>query len=195
MVRVEIVLLWAGLAFVAVGASIVVLEARARKTGAATEGRVVGYSERPGDSGRMYRAVIEFVDLAGRKRLIESPLGSGVPIGRVGDQVRIFLRLEDAGVMLRIDRDVTPTMAKTPTLGTWELDLLRTIEHVVRMGHITRVTRREMQFDEGEVQKKTYERETSKGTQTRYAFQAETTVDGDKVKLTKFVGKEDFDRL
>ena len=29
----------------------------------------------------------------------------------------IFLRLEDAGAMLRIDRSVTPTMAKAPTLG------------------------------------------------------------------------------
>ena len=38
--------------------------------------------------------------------------------------------------MLRIDPDVVPTMAKTPTLGTWELDLLRTIERVVRLGHI-----------------------------------------------------------
>jgi hypothetical protein len=55
--------------------------------------------------------------------------------------------------------------------------------------------RRKVQVDEGEIEKKTYERETSKGTQTRYAFQAQTTVDGDQVKLTKFVGKEDFDRL
>jgi hypothetical protein len=55
--------------------------------------------------------------------------------------------------------------------------------------------RRKVQVDESEVQKKTYERETSKGTQTRYAFQAETTVDGDRVKLTKFVGKDDYDRL
>ena len=38
----------------------------------------------------------------------------------------LFLRLEDAGIMLRIDRSVTPTMAKAPTLGTWELELLRT---------------------------------------------------------------------
>ena len=38
----------------------------------------------------------------------------------------LFLRLEEAGVMLRIDRSVTPTMAKAPTLATWELDLLRT---------------------------------------------------------------------
>ena len=38
----------------------------------------------------------------------------------------LFLRLEASGVMLRIDRDVLPTMAKTPTLAEWELDLLRT---------------------------------------------------------------------
>ena len=55
--------------------------------------------------------------------------------------------------------------------------------------------RKKVQVDEGEVQKKTYERETKKGMQTRYAFQAETTVEGDKVKLTKFVGKDDFDKL
>ena len=38
--------------------------------------------------------------------------------------------------MLRIDRSVTPTMAKTPTLARWELDQLRTIERVVRLGHV-----------------------------------------------------------
>jgi hypothetical protein len=61
----------------------------------------------------------------------------------------LFLRLEAAGVMLRIDRTSLPTMAKTPTLGAWELDLLRTIEHVVRMGHNKHVTRREIVFDQG----------------------------------------------
>jgi hypothetical protein len=63
----------------------------------------------------------------------------------------LFLRLEAAGVMLRIDRDVIPTMAKTPTLGAWELELLRTIEHVVRLGHIKHVTRREIVLDDGSV--------------------------------------------
>ena len=51
----------------------------------------------------------------------------------------MFLRLEAAGVMLRVDPDVVPTMAKTPTLGTWELDLLRSIERVVRKGHVRHV--------------------------------------------------------
>jgi hypothetical protein len=63
----------------------------------------------------------------------------------------LFLRLEAAGVVLRIDRDVMPTMAKTPTLGAWELDLLRTVENVVRLGHVREVTRREIVLDEGSV--------------------------------------------
>jgi hypothetical protein len=48
----------------------------------------------------------------------------------------VFFQLEDAGVMLRIDRAVTPTMAKVPTLAQWELDRLRTIANVVRLGHL-----------------------------------------------------------
>ena len=63
----------------------------------------------------------------------------------------MFLRLEAAGVMLRIDPDVVPTMAKTPTLGTWELDLLRTIERVVRLGHVEHVTGSEIVLDRGSV--------------------------------------------
>lgn len=63
----------------------------------------------------------------------------------------LFLRLEAFGVLLRIDRDVVPTMAKTPTIAAWEVDLLRTVERVVRLGHISHVTRREIVLDEGVV--------------------------------------------
>lgn len=63
----------------------------------------------------------------------------------------LFLRLEAADVMLRIDTDIVPTMAKTPTLGVWELDLLRTIENVVRLGHIKHVTAGEIVLDDGVV--------------------------------------------
>jgi hypothetical protein len=48
----------------------------------------------------------------------------------------LFLRMEEAGVMLRIDPRVTPSMAKTPTLAHWELDRLRAVENVVRLGHV-----------------------------------------------------------
>ena len=67
-------------------------------------------------------------------------------LGMVADMLRVssgaaslddlFLGLEDAGIMMRVDRSVVPTMAKAPTLGQWELDLLRSIENVVRLGHI-----------------------------------------------------------
>jgi NAD(P)-binding Rossmann-like domain len=52
---------------------------------------------------------------------------------------QVFFLLEDAGVMLRIDPTVTPTMAKVPTLAEWELERLRMIDQVVRLGHIRHV--------------------------------------------------------
>ncbi|GAA6526392.1 FAD/NAD(P)-binding protein [Intrasporangium sp. DVR] len=61
----------------------------------------------------------------------------------------LFLRLEDAGVMLRIDRGVAPTMAKTPTLAVWELEQLRTVENVVRRGHLLAVSRGRLSFGDG----------------------------------------------
>lgn len=63
----------------------------------------------------------------------------------------LFLGLEDAGIMHRVDRSVAPTMAKAPTLGRWELDLLRTVEDVVRLGHIRTVHRDRIELDDGTV--------------------------------------------
>ena len=63
----------------------------------------------------------------------------------------LFLRLEDAGIMLRIDRTVMPTMAKAPTLAMWELEKLRSLENVVRRGHIETVDRGKLTFADGSV--------------------------------------------
>jgi hypothetical protein len=88
---VEIILLWAGLAFVALGVSIVVLEAKAARGGVKTTGRVIGHAQRSDRSQAMYRAVIEFTDLRDRRRLAESNVGSSAPLGRVGDEVQVSL--------------------------------------------------------------------------------------------------------
>jgi hypothetical protein len=82
-----------------------------------------------------------------------------VYLGMVADLLRsaatapslpdLFLALEEAGTMLRIDRSVTPTMAKAPTLGTWELELLRTVGHVVRLGHVVSVARGRVDLEQG----------------------------------------------
>ena len=62
----------------------------------------------------------------------------------------LFLRLEAAGVMLRIDPSLTPTMAKTPTLARWELHMLRDIERVIRLGHVRGVERGRIELDQGD---------------------------------------------
>ena len=63
----------------------------------------------------------------------------------------LFARLEAAGVMLRLDPHHTPTMAKAPTLGRWERDLLATVDDVVRRGRVTAVRPGRLELDEGSV--------------------------------------------
>lgn len=82
-------------------------------------------------------------------------------LGMVADTMRcaaaadsladLFLRLEAAGIMLRVDPSVVPTMAKAPTLASWELEQLRTLQNVVRRGHLRRVRPGHLELDEGSV--------------------------------------------
>jgi hypothetical protein len=102
---------------------------------------------RPRDPWMLNRAVVQ-PDPAVAIGLAADTMAAAAEAESLDD---LFLRLEASGVMLRIDTDVLPTMAKTPTLGAWELDVLRTIENVVRLGHIKHVTRREIVLDHGSV--------------------------------------------
>lgn len=80
--------------------------------------------------------------------LSEAVLAAGAEAETADD---FFLRLEAAGVMLRVDTDSVPTMAKAPTVGSWEIDLLRSIEDVVRLGHIEHVSANEIVLTGGSV--------------------------------------------
>ena len=87
---------------------------------------------RPRDPWMLNRALIQpdpAIFLGMVARLMEAAAAASSLPG-------LFLELEEAGIVLRIDGSVTPTMARTPTLGAWERDELRSIEHVVRLGHI-----------------------------------------------------------
>ncbi|MEO1170204.1 MAG: NAD(P)-binding protein [Pseudomonadota bacterium] len=64
----------------------------------------------------------------------------------------LFERLEKSGVMLRLDPDVWPTMFHYPTISEGEVDILRKIENIVRMGHVRRIEPGRMIFDGGEVE-------------------------------------------
>src|SRR5262249_54770368 len=102
---------------------------------------------RPREPWMLNRAVVQ-PDPAVALGLAADTMAAAVDAESLDD---LFLRLEAAGGMPRIHRAVGPTMAKTPTPRAWELDLLRTIEHVVRMGHVRHVAGREIVLDGGSV--------------------------------------------
>jgi hypothetical protein len=62
-----------------------------------------------------------------------------------------FLRIEEAKVMLRLDPDVVPTMGRGPTVSEAELDGLRRITNVVRLGHVHRIGVDEIVLTEGSI--------------------------------------------
>ena len=63
----------------------------------------------------------------------------------------LFARLEACGQLLRLDPDVTPTMYHGATITVAELDALRQIEHVVRLGHVRAIGVSEIQLEAGSI--------------------------------------------
>ncbi len=55
--------------------------------------------------------------------------------------------------------------------------------------------RKKVSVPDGDIKKKMFNSGNGESTRTRYAAVAETTVDGDKVKLTKFINKQTFDDI
>ena len=62
-----------------------------------------------------------------------------------------FERLEEQQVMFRTDRTVTPTMMKGGTLSLGELEEVRRIDDVVRLGHVSRIDLDEIVLEQGSV--------------------------------------------
>jgi hypothetical protein len=102
---------------------------------------------RPRDPWMLNRAVVQ-PDPAVALGLGADTMAAAAEADTLDD---LFLRLEASGVMLRVDPAVVPTMAKAPTLAEWELEQLRTIERVVRLGHVRHVTSHEIVLDNGSV--------------------------------------------
>ncbi|MGB7991000.1 MAG: hypothetical protein WCF44_16505 [Candidatus Methylophosphatis roskildensis] len=63
----------------------------------------------------------------------------------------LFDRLEATGQLLRVDERVTPTMWKGPTVSVGELEQLRQIKGVVRLGKVRRIERDAIVLDEGTI--------------------------------------------
>ncbi len=63
----------------------------------------------------------------------------------------VFVRLEAAGLLLRIDTDVRPTMYRCSTVTVAELEQLRRITSVIRMGRVKRIEADRIVLDEGSI--------------------------------------------
>lgn len=63
----------------------------------------------------------------------------------------LFARLEAAGQVLRVDRAVEPTMFRGATVSTGEIDGLRRIRNVVRLGKVRRIEPERIVLDQGSV--------------------------------------------
>lgn len=63
----------------------------------------------------------------------------------------LFHRLDTTGQMLRVDESVTPTMFKGPTASVAEVEHLRRIEAVVRLGKVRRIERDAIVLDRGTI--------------------------------------------
>jgi hypothetical protein len=63
----------------------------------------------------------------------------------------LFGRLEETGQLQRIDASVDPTMFRMAILAQPELQSLRTIEHVVRAGHVRRIGTQSIALEGAEI--------------------------------------------
>jgi len=63
----------------------------------------------------------------------------------------VYERLEEDGVMLRTDRAVVPTMMKGGTASLRELEQLRRIGNVVRLGHVERIEPDQIVLEKGSI--------------------------------------------
>jgi hypothetical protein len=63
----------------------------------------------------------------------------------------LFARLEEGGRLVRVDQKVTPTMFRGPTVSIDELEQLRRIDDVVRLGRVKRILRDAVVLDQGTI--------------------------------------------
>lgn len=63
----------------------------------------------------------------------------------------LLVRLEESGQLLRLDRRVRPTMYRCATVSQAELDQLRRLENVVRLGHVRSIGADEIALDNGSI--------------------------------------------
>ncbi|KAG9186420.1 hypothetical protein G6011_02976 [Alternaria panax] len=70
-------------------------------------------------------------------------------VGDASSLEDIFYRLEAKGRMLRIDKNIWPTMYKCATVSVPEMEQIRKVGNIVRQGRVTRITANEVTLEGG----------------------------------------------
>uniref|UniRef100_UPI00370498CD hypothetical protein n=1 Tax=Vibrio cidicii TaxID=1763883 RepID=UPI00370498CD len=68
-----------------------------------------------------------------------------------GSQTELFERLDGTEQLLRIDTGVAPTMFRSPTASTAEIEQLRRIEQVIRLGRVRRIEADAIRLEQGSI--------------------------------------------
>jgi hypothetical protein len=93
----EIVLLFAGLILILLGVVICNSELKERRGTEIVRGTVIGFSQGQSSSGRFLYAVAEYSGADGRRRYVESSVGSSAPTHSVGDRVALRVSPTEPG--------------------------------------------------------------------------------------------------
>ena len=64
----------------------------------------------------------------------------------------MFEKLEACGYFLRLDKNITPQMFHGATISQLELEQLRRIKTIIRMGHVTKISVKKMALEQGEIE-------------------------------------------
>lgn len=104
---------------------------------------------RPRDAWFIDRAFTQPLDLVAG--MAEGLAAVYVAAANAEDVDELFVLAEEADQIMRLDLEVEPDMCHGATLSRAELELLRGITNVVRMGHVRHVGVSELALDEGTI--------------------------------------------
>lgn len=101
----------------------------------------------PNDAWLLNRAYLE------PRRVLQFYLETFATLSTASSVSEVFLRSEERGHFLRVDPLRSPTKFSCATVNTRELELIRQVENIVRLGRVTRLEPDQMILEEGSIPK------------------------------------------
>lgn len=104
----------------------------------------------PRDSWILDRANIQPGEL-NAERILSGAAETMAAVAKAESVEELFDELEATGQLMRLDANVRPTMFRCATVTETELEALRSIHNIIRMGRVTALTGGEIELEHGTV--------------------------------------------